>query len=249
LVENCYNYADSINAYRTKNVDGELETIASSSVGRIGGYKTTSYYSYSNNFSSAATTVNGSIVVDDVGSDTYQGANIEEEFPQGPDESEVIGYDDFISNKLYLDYISDWRLAADNYTILDINQDGTDELIINSVNENGFMYSVIFTRNSSGQITMIENMYHYGFIRYSQDFTAIEYSDLKPDYYTGNSGFYTLNGTELTLAFSVGWDKTVSEDYNFVYYPSSGETVTITADEKATYFSNLINLEYLQLAD
>lgn len=135
-----------------------------------------------------------------------------------------------------------------SYALLDINQDGIEELIINIKPEPDFMFSLIFTYDAEGQIAFVSNLYHYAYIRYSPEYLAIECSELRPSVYTGDGSFYTLNGTELTMTFSVGWDTYVSEDYNYVYYPDSGQTTTISQDERLGYFSNMQEIEWIPLA-
>lgn len=135
-----------------------------------------------------------------------------------------------------------------SYALLDINQDGVEELIINIKSEPDFMSSLIFTYDTEGQIVFVSNLYHYAYIRYSPEYLAIECSELRPSVYTGDGSFYALNGAELTMVFSVGWDTYVSEDYNYVYYPDSGQTTTISQDERRGYLSNLQEIEWIPLA-
>lgn len=162
-------------------------------------------------------------------------------------EQEPQDYQSFLTSQAYLDYAEGWTGSGETYAILDINQDGVDELIVNSPNDFGFMYSLIFTKNYEGQIVRLANEYHYGYIRYSAEHSAIEYSELNPTPDLGNSGFFAISGGGLVLVLSISWDSSEGTENSQIYYPSSGESVPISAEERQAYFGSLQNLNWVSL--
>lgn len=162
-------------------------------------------------------------------------------------EQEPQDYQSFLTSQAYLDYAEGWNGSGETYAILDINQDGVDELIVNSPNNSGFMYSLVFTQNYEGQIVRLANEYHYGYIRYSAEHSAIEYSELNPTPDLGSSGFYAMSGAGLALIFSISWDNSEGTENSQIYYPSSGESVPISAEERQAYFASLQNLNWVSL--
>lgn len=162
-------------------------------------------------------------------------------------EQEPQDYQSFLTSQAYLDYAEGWTGSGETYAILDINQDGVDELIVNSPNDFGFMYSLLFTKNYEGQIVRLANEYHYGYIRYSAEHSAIEYSELNPTPDLGNSGFFAISGGGLVLVLSISWDSSEGTENSQIYYPSSGESVPISAEERQAYFGSLQNLNWVSL--
>ena len=162
-------------------------------------------------------------------------------------EQEPQDYQSFLTSQAYLDYAEGWNSSGETYVILDINQDGVDELIVNSPNDSGFMYSLVFTQNYEGQIVRLANEYHYGYIRYSAEHSAIEYSELNPTPDLGSSGFFAMSGAGLALIFSISWDNSEGTENSQIYYPSSGESVSISGEERQAYFASLQNLNWVSL--
>lgn len=183
-----------------------------------------------------------------------------EEEPQETQASMPTDYGAFLEEERYMDYDEAWNewsmspsylaISDKSYAVIDINQDGIEELIVNIKPEPDFMFSLIFTRDTDGQIVFVANLYHFSYIRYSPEHLAVECSETRPSATTGGSSdFYTLNGTELQLAFTVIGTASSAEarDYS-VRYPDAGETVSISPEEGSAYFSNLQDIEWISLA-
>ena len=114
----------------------------------------------------------------------------------------------------------------------------------------GWSNTLLFAYDSEAQeAKMVQDIYHYMDIRYSAKYKAIVYSDVRSSLMYGGSGFFVLDGTELTQAFSVGWDNTsyanavneIDENHYFIF---QGDTRTeITEVQNDEYFDELSDIE------
>ena len=164
-------------------------------------------------------------------------------------------YDNLLDSGEYNNYISEWLTSPESYTILDINQDQIPELMVHSADDGtGWSNTLLFAYDSEAQeAKMVQDIYHYMDIRYSAKYKAIVYSDVRSSLMYGGSGFFVLDGTELTQAFSVGWDNTsyanavneIDENHYFIF---QGDTRTeITEAQNDEYFDELSDIEKTQL--
>lgn len=156
-------------------------------------------------------------------------------------------YTAFLDKGEYDGYTSDWTAEAESYSILDINQDGVPELMVHSEND-GFRWSntLLFVYDSKSQeVKLAEDIYHYADIRYSDKHKAIVYSDVRSTQMYGGQGFFTLDGTTLTSAFSVGWDNTSGSEHYFIY--ENGSQKEISESESNAYYSELTEIEQTEL--
>ena len=160
-------------------------------------------------------------------------------------------YDNLLDSGEYNNYISEWLTSPESYTILDINQDQIPELMVHSADDGtGWSNTLLFAYDSEAQeAKMVQDIYHYMDIRYSAKYKAIVYSDVRSSLMYGGSGFFVLDGTELTQAFSVGWDNTsyanavneIDENHYFIF---QGDTRTeITEVQNDEYFDELSDIE------
>ena len=164
-------------------------------------------------------------------------------------------YDNLLDSGEYNNYISEWLTSPESYTILDINQDQIPELMVHSADDGtGWSNTLLFAYDSEAQeAKMVQDIYHYMDIRYSAKYKAIVYSDVRSSLMYGGSGFFVLDGTELTQAFSVGWDNTSYENWasgtdENHYFIFQGDTRTeITEAQNDEYFDELSDIEKTQL--
>lgn len=160
-------------------------------------------------------------------------------------------YDDLLESGGYNEYTSEWMTSPETYSVLDINQDHIPELMVHSADDGtGWSSTLLFAYDSkTQQIKMIQNIYHYMDIRYSEEYKAIVYSDIKPTLMYGGDGFFTIDGMKLTQSFSVGWDNTVSENspneiegkHYFIFRGDSKEEITEAQND--AYFDELTEIE------
>lgn len=156
-------------------------------------------------------------------------------------------YADMLNQEEYISDISDWMEPPESYSILDIDQDQIPELMVHSANDGfGWSNTLLYVYDvSSGQVTLAEDIYHYADIRYSGKYKAIVYSDVRSTQMYGGQGFFTLDGTTLNQAFSVGWDNTSGRENYFVY--ENDLRTDITQAESDAYYDELTDIEKTEL--
>lgn len=161
-------------------------------------------------------------------------------------------YNAFINEKKYEQFIDEWVLPATEYAILDINQDGIPELLINSEWDIEWRNTLIFSYDVvSEEVVFIKDIYHCYDIRYSSKYRAIEYTDIKPSTMLGISSFDTVEAKELVNLFVIGRDTVYlegdkTETYNFIHIFGEGEE-QIKDEERQEYFSELNTVEFTEL--
>lgn len=156
-------------------------------------------------------------------------------------------YSDMLDSGDYSAYTSEWMAQAESYSILDIDQDKIPELMVHSANDGfGWSNTLLFAYDRDSQeIKLVEDIYHYADIRYSDKHKAIVYSDVRSTQMYGGQGFFTLDGTTLTAAFSVGWDNTSGVENYFIY--ENGSQKEISESESDAYYSELTEIERTEL--
>lgn len=161
-------------------------------------------------------------------------------------------YKNLIMGKKYKEYVNEeweWMSPFTTYALIDINQDKIPELLIDSVDDMGEWHlALVFTYNiTEGKIQFVQDIYYYSEIQYSQKYKAITFSEFRPDV-VKIEDYYTTDNAELVHLFSVGWDKTVAEDYNFFNTPDM-ESQKISEEELKKYFSELMLIEFLPFSN
>lgn len=148
---------------------------------------------------------------------------------------------EFLQEKQYEENITDWLLTDPGYCLLDIDQDGTEELILTSGPDadNWYEYQV-YTAENDQNIELVDNIIVYKAISYSEKYKALVGYNDQPKQLTSSKNYYVLEDGKLTEDFSIGsevdWETSVpsydiSDDVN-------GYTV-ITEDEYNTYENEL----------
>lgn len=93
-------------------------------------------------------------------------------------------YVGFLASKSYESYYGDYADLTDGitdgYAILDINQDGVPELIMDADESFGFHTHLIFTLDVQSAIVHVGTIYGYSCLRYSEDYQAIGYLPVRP---------------------------------------------------------------------
>lgn len=150
-------------------------------------------------------------------------------------------FDDFISRRDYSQHIEEDAAEELQYTITDLNADGTPELLLQSPDERPFFTTWLFVL-VDGEITLAAETYGYGDFRYSPRYNAVIGSPtIKPDATTGYCPFYKLEGAQFELVFSL------SNDLGSHYYSDSAGKKEITEDEKLAYFGDVVNFNWEQV--
>lgn len=149
-------------------------------------------------------------------------------------------FENFIQNEEYEMYTSEWYVNPTKYGYLDIDGDGKEELIITS--DDGFFYALICSADlQSGEVTILDNGYYYGSLRYSEKYHALVLTEFRTSSMLGDYAFMEINGSGLDSKFHLGWDATEGERF---YYRGKSK---ISEEEFDTYFSDLKEPDYMWL--
>lgn len=179
-----------------------------------------------------------------------------EDDPAGPDPSDK--YQAFLANRGYL---SDWTSSdissfytLGSYSLIDIDQNGTDELIIVSNSDIGFLAFLVYTIDEkSGEIVRlpaarsdVENniLSCYGDPRYSPKYKALVFSETKPTAMYGGVEYFVVAGDCLYSIGTVGADSFISEGKMTYYSTLSGNFEEISESDRDGYISELTWLDY-----
>lgn len=153
-------------------------------------------------------------------------------------------YKNYLINKEYTKYTSNWASKPANYCQCDINKDGQNELLIASENDMGWQYVQICTYDkSSKKVVEVANVYAYGGLRYLEKDKQIIYTEVKPFQGCMGYGFYIMNNNKLVLAKTVG-----SDEINSYFVQEEGKSKQkITGEQSSAQFNGAIYFEYLNL--
>ena len=89
-----------------------------------------------------------------------------------------------------------------------------------------------------GEVTVLDNGYYYGSLRYSEKHHALALTDVRPNSMMGDYAFVEINGSGMGVKFHLGWDATEGERYY------KGKT-KISEQEFSEYFKDLKELDYM----
>lgn len=179
-----------------------------------------------------------------------------EDDPAGTDPSDK--YQAFLANRGYL---SDWTSSdissyytLGSYSLIDIDQNGTDELIIVSNSDIGFLAFLVYTIDEkSGEIVRlpaarsdVENniLSCYGDPRYSPKYKALVFSETKPTAMYGGVEYFVVAGDCLYSIGTVGADSFITEGKMTYYSTLSGSFEEISEADRDEYISELTWLDY-----
>ncbi len=159
-------------------------------------------------------------------------------------------YQTFLNNKGYVAYQTGWKLEADKYAMLDVNQDGTQELIIQAPSSSNWYDALVFTKNAKGEIVKAAELHYYNSLRYSGTNQALFYTDMKPSVLLGRYVYAGLNGTALEVVKTMSWEP-VSVDNKIVASISltekNGSKTSITEADRQAAYAELSNLFFLAI--
>lgn len=166
----------------------------------------------------------------------------------------LLSYELFLKNKTYMD---DWNSTSrmydpESYAILDIDQNGKDELIIISGTSTGFYDFLVYRMTPFGTIKLVKCYYSNGYgpvdscwaeLRYSQKHKALVFNETRNSAMYGGLYYWRLADYQLNEYGSIGWDtnySTYTTSY-FAYFDNVGGEVP-----QATYQSHLNELTWIE---
>lgn len=165
----------------------------------------------------------------------------------------LLSYEKFLENK---EYEKDWNGWHDpeRYAILDINQDGKDELIILSGTSDGFYCFLVYRMTPFGTIRLVECYYSNGYgpvgscwggLQYSKKHKALVFSEARNVPYYGGLNYWRLEDYNLNEFGTIGWETNYNTNITayFAYFDDVGGNVT-----QAGYQSYLNELTWIEFA-
>lgn len=152
-------------------------------------------------------------------------------------------YDAFLEKKGYQDYLENWWCIPSEYALLDIDQDGTQELIIQGGELSGFYEYLIFRWDAAqGKPVSVpidgsdQGFTSYGGVQYVPKYRAINAIYVRPSDYDGKIDYYVLKNSEMVKDFSIGWE-TPSVEKIYVWESGGGQRKIITQEQYEAYWS------------
>lgn len=146
-----------------------------------------------------------------------------------------------------------WGDSADGYAILDIDGDGTPELLIRSDCgvEDDWYYAAVFSFDADSQkVRLLAELHPYGEITHSDYYSAIQYYD-QFSYTSGETDFYTMRNNELALMYSIIFDADYywgDGKYGRWWYEDSHGTTELRKTDYDTYFQDAEAVEFQPIA-
>ena len=152
-------------------------------------------------------------------------------------------YKQYIIEKKYEKEIADWSSKVDEYSILDIDQDGTEELILKA-KDLDFFYALICGYNKDSQeVIVIDNIYGYGGLKYNSDTKEIGYSEMRQIQEAMGFGFYKIEDKKLVLTRAVGYE------YQQYFIAEGENRRNATSDEVYAEIDKAKAIEYQKISD
>lgn len=177
-------------------------------------------------------------------------------------ESETLDdiYINFLETQGYQPFMSDWIYGQPNkYAILDINQDGIDELIITGGNELGFYNFAVFSYNKTsndiyalsipGNVTFGEDYtgnvsQYYDSLQYSPKYHALVFTELNNGPMFDSYGYYVIDDRKLVVDFSLWFEMDYETQQASYGISNSDSRETISQTDYNSYIDEIISLEW-----
>ena len=178
-------------------------------------------------------------------------------------------WEELITSGKYKDYTEDWNqlgrvglsVFPTEYTILDINGDGWEELILSGHQESipDFAYhSILVCYKDSKEITVlsIESLsgalpcefvgQNFQGLEYSAQHHALIYTETNDGYMFGGNNFMVIDNNELKIDFVVEFErKPDTENNQKIYYIyQNNQRTEITKSEYSSYFTDTQQIEF-----
>lgn len=149
-------------------------------------------------------------------------------------------FSEFINEKRYLEYVQNWELPVYGYCIIDINQDGVNELILSSDERELFAEYQVYAQNSSN-INLIKDFWAYCGVYYSNTNKAIAFSEVRRSLNYATTSYYSFDGIQLNADFDVicSVDGTGIPEYMKI----PGKDIALSEEEYNAYLSELVLID------
>lgn len=130
------------------------------------------------------------------------------------------------------------------YCLLDINKDGTPELVISgesTLEQNWYTTVVYLYDKSTGTVKKTESLYHYECLWYSSKHSSLVISELRDSYNYYERSYYKISNGQLVSYMTVSANCYETEDYVYHLTDSNGNTKKISNGQE--YFDEMQIIE------
>lgn len=170
-------------------------------------------------------------------------------------------YKDFLIGEGYEEATADWLCEPEEYTTLDIDQNGIPELIIIGYDGDGFChFSMFYYDVANDQVkvallkdydndTYVTSGYAYGGLTYSEKFQSLVFTELRPFRGAAIYGYHTLQNGYLESSMAVG--ENMRDDgsiYDCLW--QDDQAIEITTEERSEYVKEWVPVTFaFQISD
>lgn len=152
-------------------------------------------------------------------------------------EDNLQGYLEMLSQALYVQYVQEnsynyeYTVKNDemvyNFALVDINQDGRQELIVDAMDLLGWFADLVFTQNANGSVNFLGSLWTYSPVEYSAKHSALSYILARPAFGEVPYAYVKLSDTGII-------------DYSIEEYDDSFEQLDwMTMDEMLSYLQSI----------
>lgn len=152
------------------------------------------------------------------------------------DDTEI--WNTFLQEKQYDPNITDWTTTELQYCLLDIDQDGSKELILTpGMNWDDFEIYQVYTIGEDGKVYLADDFTTCYDLSYSSKYKALAYNSSRPSEMSASLEYHGMEGTKMTESFAVNMEVDL-DTYLPVYKvqnTTQGTDTTITEAEYEAY--------------
>ena len=166
----------------------------------------------------------------------------------------LLSYELFLKNEGYLDDWDGWYDPAE-YTLLDIDQDGDDELIIISDTSDGFYCFLVYRMTALGTIELVDCYYDgsedYGTVdscwaglRYSSKYKSLVFSETRNGIMYGGLTYWHMEKDTLKGFAGISYEVDMNTNVTYYYSSLDGSSRKVSQSTYNAYINELVWLEY-----
>ena len=115
-------------------------------------------------------------------------------------------YDSFLSSDGWKMFTTDWSAKPFGYLVIDINQDGYPEILIQCQAGSEYTKTLVFTLQNNGTVIFVDEIYHAGKLYYEPNFQTLVYTPFQLTSYHGEYDYVWLFDHVLYHGFQFFWD-------------------------------------------
>lgn len=168
-------------------------------------------------------------------------------------------YETFFREKEYASVFQSWEdRTPSEYAILDINDDGIDEVIISGDDDLGFGDFSVFTYNkTTKKLEVLKAFYdefgtcnsiqYYGGVSYSPKYHALVCCMTHEGLVSEYLDYWTIDGNEMKIDFTLSYETDYDSLEENFYISDGGKNTTISFDDYDAYTKEWENIDWKRL--